>query len=238
VATGIANIRIRDPLATLDAAHTLHEAYPDRFILGLGTSHPALLGIDQRTDKPLTVMRQYLDAVDGYTQLADIFTSRPPRVLAALQPGMQRLALERTEGIHTFCVPTAHTAAARQRLGRDALIIPEQAVVLDADPTTARATARDHLCTRLGLPNYVNSFTALGYSEDDLAEGGSDRLVDDLVAWGDPAAVAARITEHLDAGADHVAIHPTSADLTEVHSSLKVLAQALRLPTRGSADRS
>lgn len=229
LATGIANIRLRDPLATSAAADTLDEAYPGRFVLGLGTSHPAaLLGRDERHDKPLSLMRTYVDALDAAPDRLD--TAPPPRVLAALRPAMQELGRDRASGIHTFCVPPEHTAAARERLGPDVAIIPEQAVVVDPVPSRARDIARAHVRTRLALPNYVRSFRALGFGDADLADGGSDRMVDSLVAQGDPDAIVARLHEHRDAGADHVAVHPLGEDLGQVAAELRDIAEALALP--------
>jgi probable F420-dependent oxidoreductase len=130
----------------------------------------------------------------------------PPRVLAALGPGMLRLAAERSWGAHPYFVPVEHTALARKVMGDGPLLAPEQAVVLETDPSRAREIARLHTRHYLGLANYANNLRRLGFSEDDLADGGSDHLVDALVAWGDLDVIVARVRAHLEAGADHVSV--------------------------------
>ncbi|WP_378742566.1 TIGR03620 family F420-dependent LLM class oxidoreductase [Nocardia brasiliensis] len=213
VATGVANIWARDATATNAAAHTLAEAYPDRFVLGLGASHgPEVEVRGHRYAKPLTAMRDYLDAIDaaGYDSP---LPSRPvPRVLGALRPGMLALARDRASGAHPYFVTAEHTCRAREILGEGPLLAPEQAVLLETDPATARSLARQHYLARsIDRPNYINHLRALGFGEDDLTGGGSDRLVDALVAWGDQDTIRRRVLEHLDAGADHVAIQPITA---------------------------
>ncbi|MGW6791576.1 TIGR03620 family F420-dependent LLM class oxidoreductase [Streptomyces chartreusis] len=211
VATGIASIWGRDAVATNGAARNLGEAYPGRFMLGLGTSH-AEIGRGQGHDRPLTALREYLDVLDTAPYHGPVLETAVPRVLAALRPRMQELARDRADGVHTFFVPPSHTAQVRERIGPAAFLAPEQAVVVDPDPEVARDIARAHIATRLRLRNYVGHLKALGYPDADLEGSGSDRLVDDLVAWGDPDAVAARVRAHLDSGADHVAVHPLTAD--------------------------
>jgi probable F420-dependent oxidoreductase len=130
----------------------------------------------------------------------------PVRVLAALGPRMLELAAARAAGAHPYFVPVEHTAFARERLGPDALLLPEQKVVLETDPETARAVARRAMAIYLGLPNYTDNLRRFGFGDDDLVDGGSDRLVDAIVAWGDEDAIAARVAAHHAAGADHVAI--------------------------------
>ncbi len=209
VATGIANIWLRHPAAAAAAAHTLAEAYPGRFVLGLGASHAAALSLVGGTyDKPLSAMRTYLGQMAEATYLGPAPEHPVPVVVAALRHRMQELARDFADGMHSFFVDPAHTRAARALLGPVPLLAPEQAVVVDADPDSARRRARKHVQSRLGLPNYVNNVRALGYSDQDLDGGGSDALVDGLIAWGDAPTVAARIQAHLDAGADHVAVHP------------------------------
>lgn len=235
IGTGIANIWVRDPTAMNAAATTLGEAYPDRFVLGLGASHAAFVNHRGHTyGKPLTAMRDYLQAIDD----ADYDGPHPPRpvlrVLGALRPRMQELARERTAGIHSFFVPPEHTAAARELLGPALLLVPEQAFVIETDPTTARHIARGHVRTRLALANYVNHLRALGFTDDDLADNGSDRLVDALVAWGDAETVTARVRQHLDAGADHVAMHPLTDNAGRDKiglDQLRELAPALQFTT-------
>lgn len=213
IATGIANIWGRDPLAAAAAQKTLTEAYPDRFLLGLGVSHAPMVGMRGHTyDKPLSAMRRYLDAMDSAPFMAYPPSTQPRRILAALAPKMLQLAAERTMGSHPYFVPPEHTAVARQALGAGTLLCPEQAVVFDTNPDTARTVARGHMAIYLGLPNYANNLKRLGYTDDDLANGGSDRLVDAIVAWGDIDAIVARIRAHHDAGADHVCVQVLDPD--------------------------
>lgn len=161
-------------------------------------------------DKPLSKMSAYLDAMD-----AAIYVSprpeAPQRVLAALGPKMLALAAEKAQGAHPYFVPVEHTPRAREALGAGPLLCPEQAVVLDTDPESARAAARLHMATYLTLPNYTNNLRRLGWDDEDLDGGGSDELVDAIVAWGDEDAIVARVQAHLDAGADHVAVQVLDA---------------------------
>ena len=209
VATGIANIWARDALATAAAQLSLAEAYPDRFLLGIGVSHKPLL--DQRGEdyrRPLAFMRDYLDAMDaGYGLYRAVAPDqRPPRVLAALGPRMLELAASRADGAHTYFVPPEHTAQAREILGADKLLVPEQVVVLHSDPSVAREIARRHTSSYLRLANYTANLERFGFEAADFADGGNDRLVDTICAWGSVETIAARVQAHLDAGADHVAV--------------------------------
>jgi probable F420-dependent oxidoreductase len=206
VATGIASIWARDPFTMANAGRTLEDAYPGRFVLGLGVSHPFLTEPRGLTyEKPLTHMRRYLEAMDEAPYVGpDV--DPPPRVLAALGPKMLELARDRADGAHPYFVTVEHTAAARETLGPEPLLAPEQAVVLERDRAAARRVARRHASTYLRLENYSNNLRRLGWSDDDLAAEGSDRLLDAVVAWGDVEATVARVREHLDAGADHVAV--------------------------------
>jgi probable F420-dependent oxidoreductase len=216
VATGIANIWVRDALAMVAGQYTLAEAYPERFLLGLGVSHaPLIEGMrGHEYHRPLATMRRYLDAMDEgmgvYRAIPP--TAPPPRVLAALGPKMLELAAERAQGAHTYFVPPDHTAQARVTLGRDRWLIPEQAVVLETDPERARDLARRHTSAYLALPNYINNLRRLGFEDSDLDGAGNDRLVDAIVAWGDIETVARRVREHHDAGADHVCVQVLSQD--------------------------
>jgi probable F420-dependent oxidoreductase len=214
VATGIANLWARDAMAMSAGHKTITSAYPDRFLLGIGVSHqPAVDGLrGHRYEKPVATMRAYLDAMDSALYFADPPPTAPVRVLAALGPKMLALAAERAAGAHPYFVPPEHTAVAREALGPDRLLAPEQAVVLETDPSTAREVARAHMATYLGLPNYTNNLRRLGWSEDDLAAPGSDRLVDAIVAWGDEEQVVRRVDEHRAAGADHVCLQVLDAD--------------------------
>ena len=207
LATGIASIWGRDPMAMAAGQKTLTEAYPERFLLGLGVSHAPMVGIRGHVyDKPLSAMRRYLDAMDSAIYVATPPTTPTRRVLAALAPKMLQLAAERSLGSHPYFVPPEHTATAREILGKGPWLCPEQAVVLETDPDTARQIGRTHMAMYLTLPNYANNLKRLGYTDDDLANGGSDRLVDAIVAWGDVDAIATRVRAHHDAGADHVCI--------------------------------
>src|ERR1700726_1654775 len=187
IATGIANIYGRDPVTMAAAQKTLAEAYPNRFLLGLGVSHIPLVEKlrGHQYDKPVPRMRAYLDAMDQAPYHAVPPASRPPRVLAALGPMMLKLSAERAEGAHPYNTTPQHTAQARELLGPGPLLCPEQAVVLEKDPATARAIARKFLDIYLGLPNYTNNFLRLGFQEGDFSNGGSDKLIDTVIAWGD-----------------------------------------------------
>lgn len=214
IATGIANIYARDPVTMAAAQKTLAEAYPNRFLLGLGVSHiPLVEGVrGHRYDKPVPTMRAYLDAMDKAPYQAAPPSSKPPRVLAALGPLMLKLAAERADGAHPYNTTPEHTAQARELLGPDPYLCPEQAVILEKDPAKARAMARKFLEIYLGLPNYTNNWLRLGFQETDLANGGSDRLIDAVVPWGELKTVVRRIQEHHAAGADHVCIQVITDD--------------------------
>jgi probable F420-dependent oxidoreductase len=209
VATGIANIWARDALAMAAGQLAIGEAFPGRFVLGLGVSHQPLLDVrGQDYGKPLSFMRAYLDGMDhGCSVYRGVAPSPvPPRVLAALGPKMLELAGQRADGAHTYFVPPEHTAQARALLGPGKLLAPEQVCVLSTEPSVARDIARRHTTSYLRLANYTNNLKRFGFDDADFADGGNDRLVDTICAWGDVEAVAARVKAHLDAGADHVAV--------------------------------
>jgi probable F420-dependent oxidoreductase len=228
IATGIANIWARDATASINGADTLNEAYGGRFLLGLGVSHaPAVSVRGHDYSKPLTAMRTYLEAIAGHKYVAAAPTHSSPVVLAALRPRMLELARDESAGAHPYFVPPAHTAIAREILGSSPLLAPEQAVVLETDPVRAREIARRHMAVYLKLPNYLENLRTLGYGDADFADGGSDRLVDAIVAWGDEQAIAGRVREHLDAGADHVAVQAYAEDAGTSLSQLERLAPAL-----------
>ncbi len=207
-APGILNIWRHQAAEVAAATARLRESYDDRFLLGLGVSHERLIGDAYRA--PLAQMVKYLDELDAAGQTPEV------RVLAALRRRMLELARDRAAGAHPYFVPPEHSAAARAILGPGPLLAPEQAVLLETDPTEARRLARDFCKGYLGLPNYTNNLRALGFTDDDLAPPGSDRLVDAIVAWGDEAAIATRVHAHLDAGADHVCIQVVGGDPTAV----------------------
>jgi probable F420-dependent oxidoreductase len=211
VATGIANIWARDAVAMANGARALVDAYPDRFLLGLGVSHaPTVKTRGQSYARPLEYMRRYLDAMDAAPYTGPKVEA--PRVLAALGPQMLRLSAERSLGAHPYFVPVEHTAIARKELGAGPLLAVEQAVVLSEDAVAARATARRHMKRYLELDNYANNLRRLGWAETDLAEGGSDKLVDAIVAWGGTGAIKSRIEEHKKRGADHVCLQVLRVD--------------------------
>jgi probable F420-dependent oxidoreductase len=228
VATGIANIWVRDAAAAINGANTLNEAYGERFLLGLGVSHaPIVNSRGHDYARPLSAMREYLEAIDEHTYGAPAPEHPSPVLLAALRSKMLELARERTAGAHPYFVPPSHTAHARAVLGPRPLLAPEQVVVLETDPVSARELGRRHMAMYLRLPNYINNLRALGYDDGDFADGGSDRLVDAIVAWGDEEAIARRVREHLDAGADHVAVQSYAEDATAALVQLERLAPAL-----------
>jgi probable F420-dependent oxidoreductase len=225
--TGIANVWSRHPAAMQGGADTLGDAYPGRFVLGLGVSHAVMVdGSGQTYEKPLAHMTHYLDGMDATAASGHSPRVPVPRLLAALRPRMLELARERADGAHPYFVPPSHTPLAREALGPDKLLVPEQAVVVSTDPTVARRTARAHMELYLQLPNYVNSLLHLGFTDDDVAGAGSDRLVDAIVAWGDEAAIATRVRELLDSGADHVLLQPLGS-LDQAMAQLEALAPAV-----------
>jgi probable F420-dependent oxidoreductase len=231
VATGIASIWLREPAAAANGAAALAEAHPGRFVLGLGVSHaPIVASLGDEYARPLTRMRAYLDAMDAVTYRAAPPAEPAPRVLAALAPRMLELARDRADGAHPYLVTPAHTAEARKALGPGKLLAPEQAFTLERDAAAAREAGRRHLRIYLGLENYRRSWLRQGFSEADFEDGGSDALVDALVAWGGEDAVRARIDEHLTAGADHVAVQAVGSDPV---GELRRLAVALGLEPPG-----
>jgi probable F420-dependent oxidoreductase len=226
LASGIASIYGRDAVAMTVSNYTLCEQSGGRFILGIGVSHDRI--VEGRRGhvygKPLTAMRSYLDSMDRVDYLAPPPPERPRVVLAALGPKMLALAGERTDGAMPFCVTPAHTAQARAILGPGKLLCPEQKLLLESDPDTARAIGRRVLARYLALDNYRNNLLTLGYTEDELSNGGSDRVVDDLVGWGGEAELRARVQAHWDAGADHVCILPIQSDPSSALPDARVLA--------------
>jgi probable F420-dependent oxidoreductase len=228
IATGIASIYARDAAAANAAGNALAEAHDGRFVLGLGVSHaPAVAQRGHDYGKPVTEMRRYLDALDAADYRAPAPAYPAPVVIAALRRRMLELARDRTHGAHPYLVTPAHTARAREILGPGPVLAPEQGVVLESDPARARAVAREHLTAYLRLPNYTNSWREDGFGDDDFADGGSDRLVDALIAWGDTDAIAERVAAHHGAGADHVCIQPVVRDLDRALLELGELAPAL-----------
>lgn len=220
IASGIANIYARDATAAKQGQHTLAKLSGGRFLLGLGVSHVPLVedarGHQYRT--PVATMRAYLDAMDKAVAIAPPLEEPPPTVLAALGPQMTALAARRTAGAFPYNVTPEHTARARAILGPDKWLCVEQKVLLVTNPTKAREVARQTMAFYLPLTNYRQNWQRLGFHEEDLAHGGSDRFLDAMVAWGDESAIRQRIQAHVDAGASHVciqALHPDGQPLTD-----------------------
>jgi len=228
IATGIVNVWLHTPVSAAHAGTTLAEAYPGRFVLGIGISHHMVVeGLGQTYDRPVTRMREYLDAMDEAQWQAPEPAEPVTLVLAALRPRMLALSAERTHGAHPYFVPVEHTRRARELLGKDSLLLPEQAVLLETDPERAREVAREHTSFYLSAPNYRENLRWLGFEDEDFEGGGSDRLVDAVVAWGDEDAVVARVRDHLEAGADHVCIQPLAPRGQVDVEPLRRLAPAL-----------
>ena len=220
IASGIVNVWAAPATEVAQAFTRLDERYPGRFLLGIGIGHPEAT---QQSRSPYDMLVSYLDDLDTGG------VPRGRRVLAALGPRVLRLARDRTLGAHPYLTPPAHTAVAREVLGADVLLAPEQKVVLETDPVAARAVGRPVVDRPyLHLTNYVSNLQRLGYSDQDIADGGSDRLIDDLVARGTAEEIAVRLREHLSAGADHVAVQALSAD-GDALPTLRALAAALKL---------
>lgn len=232
VAPGIASIYARDPMAMANGGKALGEAYPGRFVLGIGVSHaPSVKLRGGDYGKPVETMRAYLDAMDA-AQYSGPEPGEPvPLVLAALGPKMLELAATRTDGAHPYFVPVEHTPFARAALGPEPCLAVEQTAVLSTDPDEARRIGRAFARHYLALPNYANNLRRLGWSDEDIANDGSDRMIDAVVAWGDVDAIVARVKAHLDGGADHVCVQlrvdssadPALAGYAELASALLAL---------------
>jgi len=230
IATGIANIYARDALTMANTQRSLEEAFPGRFLLGLGVSHEHLVDRVRHHDysKPYSRMVSYLDEMDAALFMAVGPQQRPATVLAALGPKMLRLSADKADGAHPYFVPVEHTAQAREIIGPDAILAPEQMVVLDTDRSRALETARKGMAIYLRAPNYVNNLKRYGFTDDDVADGGSERLVDAIVATGDVAAIAKRVDDHFAAGANHVCVQVLTENFTDVpEGAWRDLASAL-----------
>jgi probable F420-dependent oxidoreductase len=218
-ATGILNVWSNEPADVGAADAAVRRDYPGRFMLGIGIGHPEATS-DYR--RPLTTMRTFLDGLDAAP-------APPPvadRCLAALGPKMLDLAGERTAGTHPYFVPVEHTRVARERLGAGKLVAPELACVVDTDAVRARAVARDYAKLYLGLRNYTKTLLDVGFTDDDLAGGGSDRLIDAVIPQGSAEQLAEVVHAHLEAGADHVCVQPLGEDGIP-RASWTALAKAL-----------
>jgi probable F420-dependent oxidoreductase len=215
VATGIANVYARDAMTMASAANTLAEQSGGRFVLGIGVSHKPMVE-DLRGhayDKPLSYMRGYLERMEASLYTAVMPATKAPVVIGALHPRMLELAAAKTRGAHPYLMSPGHTAFARKQIGKDAWLCPEQKVMLESDGDKARGAARRALGMYFALPNYQRALKRFdGFTDADFENGGSDRLVDACVVWGDEQTIRARIEAHRDAGADHVCIQPVHPD--------------------------
>jgi len=231
LATGIANIYARDAMTMANSLRTLQEAFPDRFVLGLGVSHHNLVEWVRKHpySKPLTRMAEYLT----FMKEKGVWLSVGPKelpdriVLAALGPKMLELAAAETAGAHPYLTIPEHTATARQIMGTDSVLAPEQMCILSTDASEARALARRTMKIYKDLPNYANNLRRLGFDDDDLAGECSDRLVDAIVAWGNEEQIAARVAAHRDAGADHVCVQVLAETPEEMRAGWRRLAPVL-----------
>ena len=212
VATGIANIWVRDATAMMNGARTLAEAWPNRFVLGIGVSHvPLVSARGHQYERPLSAMRAYLEAMGNAPYRATMPDPPPPILLAALGVKMLQLARERTAGTHPYFVPVEHTLEARGILGDARLLAPEHAVVFARNRDGARATGERYMKTYLNLDNYRRNLERLGWPRDQLQPPGGDRLFDAEVAWGEDEVIASKLRLHRDAGADHIAVQVLTA---------------------------
>ncbi|OBB57268.1 LLM class F420-dependent oxidoreductase [Mycobacterium sp. 852013-51886_SCH5428379] len=197
LATAIVNIWTAEAGPIAESFHRIERTHPGRFLLGIGVGHPEA---HQEYRKPYDALTEYLDKLDEYGVPSE------RRVLAALGPQVLKLSARRSAGAHPYLTTPEHTAGARELIGPDAFLAPEHKVVLTTDPEKARTAGRRALDIYLNLANYVNNWKRLGFSDQDVAKPGSDRLVDAVVAYGTPEAIAARLHEHLETGADHVPV--------------------------------
>lgn len=214
-ATGIANIYARDPMAMNAIHQTVSELAPGRFVLGLGVSHAPLVKDirGHEYQKPVTTMKNYLASMESALYMAATAPEPAPILLGALRQNMLKLSSGQASGAHPYFVPPAHTAWAREILGPEAWLCPEQMLVLEADADKARGIARSHMATYTGLDNYKNNLKQFGFEEADFEDNGSDKLVDAIVGWGDEQALKNRIQAHWDAGANHVCIQALQEDV-------------------------
>lgn len=219
VATGIVNIWSAPAQRVAESFHRIEAAYPGRFLLGIGVGHAEMIS---EYRKPYNALVEYLDRLDDYGVPAN------RRVVAALGPRVLGLSARRSAGAHPYLTTPEHTARARELIGPSAFLAPEHKVVLTTDSSRARTVGRQALDMYFNLANYRNNWKRLGFTDDEVSRPGSDRLVDAVVAYGTPDAIAARLNEHLLAGADHVPIQVLTEDDNLV-SALTELAKPLRL---------
>jgi probable F420-dependent oxidoreductase len=227
IGAGVVSIWERTAAHVAAATAALNEQFEDRFLLGIGAGHQPLVDRDQprRYQRPVDSIGRYLDNLD----VAETPVPARRRVLAALGPRMLRLAAQRTAGSHPYLVPPEHTAYARELLGEGSLLMPEQAVVLSRDLILARDIARAHVAEHIDLPAYAAAWRRLGFTADDLAGGGSDRLVAAAVAWGEEV-IKERVDQHFAAGADHVSLQVLGMSEGQLpHSEWLRLSQIIEL---------
>jgi probable F420-dependent oxidoreductase len=228
-ATGIANIYARDPMSMRAAQLGLAEQSGGRFLLAMGVSHaPMVSGIRGHIyEKPVATMRTYLQRMQAAMYLSPQPPEPPKTLIAALGPKMLELARDGADGAHPYNVTPAHTAQARKILGAGKLLCVEQKVMLETNADVARGVGRKVLATYLSLENYVSNWRREGFTDEDFANGGSDRFIDAMVAWGDENAIKARIREHWSAGADHVCIQTLNREAGDnplmLNTDLKML---------------
>jgi probable F420-dependent oxidoreductase len=201
VATGILNVWQHEPAAVAEQRAELAREFPGRFLLGIGVGHPEATA---EYTTPLARMRGFFDGLDAAPEPVP----RDERVAAALGPKMLELAAQRSLGTHTYFVTPEHTRFAREQVGPEALVAPELAVVVETDDDVARTAAREYAALYLGRRNYTTNLLRFGFTERDIADGGSDRLIDAVIPHGSPEQIAEVVRVHLDAGADHVALQP------------------------------
>lgn len=229
VATGIASIYARDSMAMVGAQYGLNEQSGGRFLLGLGVSHkPFVKGArGHEYGKPVATMKAYLEAMKAVDYTAPPPPEKPLTLLAALGPKMLELSRDLADGAHPYNVTPEHTKIARDILGPGKLLCVEQMVVAETDPVKARAIARASLALYMGLPNYSNNWRRLGFGDADFADGGSDAFIDAMIAWGDDAAIKARVDAHMANGADHVCIQLLAESAVPDIDTLERLAKIL-----------
>jgi probable F420-dependent oxidoreductase len=226
IASGIATIYARDPISAAAAQLGLNEQWDERFLLGLGVSHkPQVEGV-RRHDygSPIATMRAYLEGMHSVPYQSVRPVNKPKTLLAALGPKMLELSASHADGAHPYNVTPDHTRIARDILGNNKLLCVEQAAILETDASKARARGRKALAVYMDFPNYINNWRRLGFNDADFASGGSNRLVDSVIAWGDETAIRRRLEQHWQAGADHVCVQAIGIDGAPDQTLIKLLS--------------
>jgi probable F420-dependent oxidoreductase len=235
VGTGIANIYLRNALASEGASRTLTALYPGRFVLGLGVSHASTVEgrFGEHYGKPIATMRAYLERMENFPDDVEPGAGRAPRLLAAFGPKMLELAAVASDGVHPYLVTTDQTRTTREAVGPDKWVVTEVAVAIGGDTSDQLRRAREHLHLYLQLPNYRQSWLRQGFDESDFESGGSERLVRSLVGLGSADEAAKAVLAHVEAGADHVVVQPLGDDGSfDPRPALRELASAFELPSR------